>query len=350
MIRLQAPFPWFGGKSRVADVVWRAFGPRVNNYVEPFFGSGAVLLGRPGGAGKIETANDIDGMVCNFWRAVTKDPRTVAEVCDWPVNEIDLHARHRSLVTRKPQLRASLEADPDYYDAQVAGWWVWGICQWIGSGWCRESKTTVEAYSPGRLPHIYWAGQGIHKMRLPDLGNGQGTGGKGVHSAENVKLQAIGNNRGIFGGSAPPCEEWFLALANRLRRVRVCCGDWKRVLGVGTFGKGKKVGGRWPCAVFLDPPYPQEVRDAGLYTEDQVNVWQDAKSWALEHGDDPVLRIALCGYAGDFGEHDGWTEYSWRGSLGYAGQDNDNRERERIWFSPHCLSIHQQESLFRGAS
>ena len=43
---LRAPFPWFGGKSRVAAVVWRAFGD-VPNYVEPFAGSLAVLLGRP---------------------------------------------------------------------------------------------------------------------------------------------------------------------------------------------------------------------------------------------------------------------------------------------------------------
>ena len=40
----KAPFPWFGGKSRVAHIVWDRFG-NVPNYVEPFFGSGAVLLG-----------------------------------------------------------------------------------------------------------------------------------------------------------------------------------------------------------------------------------------------------------------------------------------------------------------
>jgi len=43
---LRAPFPWFGGKSRCAPVVWRALG-NVPNYVEPFFGSGAVLFSRP---------------------------------------------------------------------------------------------------------------------------------------------------------------------------------------------------------------------------------------------------------------------------------------------------------------
>jgi len=38
--------PWFGGKSRAAHLVWAAFGD-VSNYVEPFFGSGAVLLAVP---------------------------------------------------------------------------------------------------------------------------------------------------------------------------------------------------------------------------------------------------------------------------------------------------------------
>lgn len=58
---LKAPFPWFGGKSMVADIVWQRFG-HVPNYIEPFFGSGAVLLGRPHSPG-IETVNDLDCMV-----------------------------------------------------------------------------------------------------------------------------------------------------------------------------------------------------------------------------------------------------------------------------------------------
>lgn len=45
---VRAPFPWFGGKSRAADLVWARFG-NVPNYVEPFAGSLAVLLARPRG-------------------------------------------------------------------------------------------------------------------------------------------------------------------------------------------------------------------------------------------------------------------------------------------------------------
>ena len=46
MLPLKAPFPYFGGKSRAAPLIWEALGD-VPNYVEPFFGSWRVLLGRP---------------------------------------------------------------------------------------------------------------------------------------------------------------------------------------------------------------------------------------------------------------------------------------------------------------
>jgi hypothetical protein len=47
-MKLKSPFPYFGGKSRVAAEVLRRFGD-VKTYVEPFCGSCAVLLARPGG-------------------------------------------------------------------------------------------------------------------------------------------------------------------------------------------------------------------------------------------------------------------------------------------------------------
>jgi len=99
---LQAPFPYFGAKSRPAPLVWEAFGADVPNYIEPFYGSGAVLLGRPGGAGKIETANDLDGHVVNFWRCMALQPDETAKWADWPVSELDLHARHAWLVEQIP--------------------------------------------------------------------------------------------------------------------------------------------------------------------------------------------------------------------------------------------------------
>ena len=100
---MKAPFPYFGGKSTIAADVWKRFGHDVQNYVEPFAGSAAMLLSRPHWTPKrnyIETINDADGQVANFWRAVKHDAEAVAGWADWPVNENDLHARHGWLVGR----------------------------------------------------------------------------------------------------------------------------------------------------------------------------------------------------------------------------------------------------------
>lgn len=132
---LKAPFPWFGGKSRVAHLVWERFG-NVPNYVEPFAGSLAVLLGRPHPP-KTETANDKDCFLSNFWRSVKLSQDETARWCDWPVNEADLQARHGWLV-KQDEFVERMKSEPDYHDPKIAGWWVWGLCSWIGSGWCRE--------------------------------------------------------------------------------------------------------------------------------------------------------------------------------------------------------------------
>ena len=128
--------------------------------------------------------------------------------------------------------------------------------------------------------------------------------------------------------------------------MRVACGDWTRVLGPSVLGKGENVGGRRPCAVFLDPPYGHEVRDPYLYAEDVRGVAARVAEWAREHGDDPDLRIALCGYEGEHEMPSTWTVHAWKAARGYAKEGNENRKRERIWFSPHCLPIDEQPSLF----
>jgi DNA adenine methylase len=150
---LRAPFPYFGGKRRAASLVWEALG-NVANYVEPFAGSAAVLLARPH-VGRCETINDLDGMVANFWRAVRSQPDAVAEACDWPVIEADLHARHLWLIGQRESLTARLIADPDWCDPKAAGWWCWGAAAWIGDGWCSAGKP------PRTLPFFWHSGMGF---------------------------------------------------------------------------------------------------------------------------------------------------------------------------------------------
>jgi DNA adenine methylase len=313
-MQIRAPFPWFGGKSRAASKIWQALGD-VPNYVEPFAGSLAVLLARPHEP-KIETVNDKDGFVANFWRAVQADPEAVAHWADWPVNENDLHARHLWLVERRATLTARLEGDPDYYDAKIAGWWVWGICCWIGRGWC-SGDGPWQRDDEGRLVRL-GGGQGVHRQ-LVHLG----TAGQGVHR----KIVHLGD-AGL--------GEWMAALSDRLRHVRVCCGDWTRVCGPTPTVKQGITG------VLLDPPYltADANRTADVYAVDDGIVAADVRQWAIDHGDDPRLRIVLCGYDGEHAMPDGWVSVAWKAHGGYGLQGNgrgrENAPRERLWLSPHC--------------
>ena len=70
---MKSPFPYFGGKRKVAAEAWAALGD-VDSYAEPFAGSLAVLLERPlWHQGRTETVNDADHYLANFWRALRAD-------------------------------------------------------------------------------------------------------------------------------------------------------------------------------------------------------------------------------------------------------------------------------------
>jgi len=362
---LKAPFPWFGGKSRVASLVWDRFG-NVPNYVEPFAGSLAVLLGRPH-TPRNETVNDKDAYLANFWRALAHDPEALAHWADWPVNETDLHARHRWLVDQS-RFRERTLTDPEFYDPKIAGWWVWGISMWIGSGWCSRPEWTGRTHASrarginGQLndlvrPHLNRGAQGIEALsRAPEQKRPiLKRSGIGVHR-QMPDVSGAGNSsgRGVLAPSKAGTAllGYMEALAGRLRRVRVCCGDWTRVLGP---SPTTNIG---VTAVFLDPPYDMRVvQDKAwsdgaaptdtLYNEHDNDLSRKVATWAIEHGDDRDLRIALCGYEGEYAMPDSWECVMWKSHGGYANQANaggdEHRTRERIWFSPHCL---KQPALF----
>lgn len=301
-MNLEAPFPWFGGKRDVATQVWAALG-NVAHYVEPFFGSGAVLLQRPH-ASNFETVNDMDGLLANFWRAIRADPEAVADHADWPCNEADLHARHLWLVGERERLTERLMGDAEYFDAKAAGWWVWGSCNWIGSGWCS-----------GQGPWVSIEGELKDVRKLPHMSEGRGV------------------NRKLF------ITEWFASIGDRMRDVRVACGDWSRVTGPAVLDAGGGLTG-----IFLDPPYSSEEHSI-KYANGQSDVAQDVLVWCAENGANSSLRIVLAGYAG---EHDsltdiGWRVVPWKARGGYGsqgdGRGRENSTRERLWLSPHCMGV-----------
>jgi DNA adenine methylase len=359
---LRAPFPWFGGKRKIAAEVWSRFG-NVDNYVEPFFGSGAVLLARPQPFRGNETINDFDGLVANCWRSLKLSPELVAEWADNPVNENDLHARHIWLLGELPTLPARLEGSPDWHDPKIAGWWLWGVACWIGSGFCSgKGPWTVEdglLVNGRQLPHLGDNGRGVNR-KLPHLGdNGRGVNRKRPHLGDNgrgVNRQRphLGDNgRGVNrkrphlgdNGRGAALVEWFLALSERLARVRVCCGDWSRVCGPSVTFKHGLTG------VLLDPPYADSAaRTSDLYRCDSESVAHAVRGWAIENGRRDDMRIALCGYEGEHEMPEAWAVHEWNAGQGFGGQAAErsgNGRRERIWFSPACVRpVAAQGSLF----
>ena len=315
--RLEAPFPYFGGKGAIADVVWQSLGD-VKHYIEPFFGSGAVLLNRPGyeSSRHVETVNDADGFVCNVWRSLQFSPDETARWCDWPVNHADLMARKAELIKNESRLLENLVSDDKWHDPVMAGYWIWAASCWIGHGLTR----------PGQRPDISKSGMGVHKLgQRPQLSNA----GMGVQEPYNTNLYT-----------------WFRQLSERLRHVRVVCGDWTRVCGGNWQDKMGDVG------IFFDPPYGEKAtRDVGIYHKDCLQVADRVREWCLERGDKSSYRIVLAGY---YEEHEellkhGWTAHRWKTAGGYAklgkGKGLINRHREALFFSPFCLQTKKQGEL-----
>ncbi|MFA6842986.1 MAG: DNA adenine methylase [Bacilli bacterium] len=295
----KSPFPYFGGKSTISDVVWGRFG-NVKTYIEPFFGSGAVLFARPGDCFSHEIVNDYDGNIANVWRSIQSDPHEVARLCDWPCNHIDLMARRAVLIAEKENLRQSLIDDPEYCNPKLAGYWIWCICNWIGDCMLTESKS----------------------------------------KSKECKRPELGKNKGIMGCDV---QALLIAMQCRLRNVKVVCGDWSRVMG-----------GNWQtnygiCGVFLDPPYTTTER-SDCYDTNSHTVARDVREWCLQNGDNQLFRIALCGYDGEHNELEdsGWSAYKWKPNGGMANQGSldsrgkKNISKETIWFSRNCL----QDDLF----
>ncbi len=300
MTQLKAPFPYMGGKSRVAETVWERFGD-VQHYIEPFAGSLAVLLGRPHDDFSKETVNDKDGFIANFWRALKNDPEQLAERANYPKTENDMHARRKWLASQRDTLTQKLENDPHFYDTKIAGWWVWGMALWPWGGWPDVEKRSI--------------------MDLTSHGMGILTKSR----RDNI-------------------NDVFDTLAERLKHVRVCSGDWSRVVTPSKIADD-------PCAVFLDPPYTDKAeRDNEIYAVDSEDVGYDVLQWCIENGPKENMRIALCGYSGEYELPDNWIEIAWEASGGPRGDgiSSENRLKERIWFSPHCYDPTDIENLFIG--
>jgi len=298
--------------------VWARLGSPAQ-YIEPFCGSAAVLLACPRPAA-LEVVCDGSGFIANFWRAVKHQPAAVAGWADYPVSHIDLGARHGWLMAQRDRIGTEMQ-DPDWPgDAKVAGWWLWGQCCWIGSGWCDWF---------GKIPHAGNAGMGVQAIgQIPHAGNA-GMGVQAIGQIPHASDAGMGADA-LLTSCGRTAWAWLHRIANRLERVRVVHGDWSRCLN-NHFGGDD-------TAVFLDPPYRSYE---ALYGKAGA-VADAVESWAREN---EHLRIALCGHQGDYALA-GWDAVEWsRGRLTYSG--GQTTDSECVWYSPACLpATLTQERLF----
>lgn len=289
------PIPYYGAKEKIAPEIWRRFG-RVDGYIEPFVGTAAVYLSAPFIPRHV-VLNDIDGRIVNALRAVARDALGVARAVDAPVSEVELFARREALMSeRAGGLRERLIADPDYFDAALAGAFMYA-----------QANT---------------AGYRLHDRHGFSLRVAKG-GGAGV-----ARMEFRGGPMELGRRYAALFEE----IAQRLRPAVLLARDWADVVRsdtlLGTVGEGGAVG------VFLDPPYAIDGRRnanglARVYENDDGRVGEVVGEWARRIvRERPQVRVALCAYEGDYDMPEGWREFRWRAKSG---------GKEVVHFSPNCL-------------
>lgn len=77
-VQIKPPFPYFGGKQRIAEQIVAHF-PAHLHYVEPYAGGLSVFLAKP--RSRMETLNDLDGALVTFWRVLRDRPAELLRVC-----------------------------------------------------------------------------------------------------------------------------------------------------------------------------------------------------------------------------------------------------------------------------
>lgn len=130
--RKRLAFGWYGGKFSHLDWLLPLL-PDARQYCEPFGGSAAVLLNRP--PAEVETYNDLDGEVVNFFRALRERKAELVEAigltpfsreefavaCRPPREHVSDFERARRFFIRARQVRSGL--------AQTASLGRWANCR-----------------------------------------------------------------------------------------------------------------------------------------------------------------------------------------------------------------------------
>lgn len=134
---MKAVLHYPGSKKRIASWIIGNMAPH-RSYVEPFFGGGAVLFEKPPAA--VETVNDIDNMVVNFFRVI-QDPERRKEL----VQRLEYTPYSRSVYEW-----ACGEAETEVEKAlffTIRSMQSHGFCMDRKNGWKRDTGSREAAYA-----------------------------------------------------------------------------------------------------------------------------------------------------------------------------------------------------------
>lgn len=158
---IRAPFGYPGGKSRSAKHIL-ALLPRYKTYVEPFGGSGVVLLNRP--TCDLEVFNDRYAGVVAFYRCVQDDTKykLLAEKCD-----LSIMSREEFLLCRDTWQRPHLD------DVERAYRWIY-MSQYSFASLCRNfGRATSGKSNAGKLREkaaiLPWLHERLARVQIENL-------------------------------------------------------------------------------------------------------------------------------------------------------------------------------------
>ena len=106
------PFPWIGGKEKIAPYILQLFPPKLKQYVEPFGGSGAVLLALPPDPNRLDIYNDLDAELVNLFSCIKECSNVLLrELKFLPIHGRKLFEYYRDFVAHKEVYFQNVQAE-----------------------------------------------------------------------------------------------------------------------------------------------------------------------------------------------------------------------------------------------
>jgi site-specific DNA-adenine methylase len=364
-------YTYFGCKKQVIDRVWQAW-DGVNLTCEPFAGTAIVSLSRPDNHSVSQMyLNDADCHISNVLRSVLYDPNEVIYHCAHPRIELDLHMIHDYLASSKPSLRELLGTAIDACDPVMAGLWVWGINNWLGSGWCSDDlilKTPDKVSLDNTDLDEFESHESTPRNKLNDsnklterIATGRQKFTRMNQMTERIATERNKLNHGnqfserIATGrnkinhrnqlterltDSPRYEhisELVYNIYHKLRDAKILYGDFERVLTDSYLEN-------FTAGVFMDPPYPQTesgyASSTGTrYDNNDDETFARALKWFIDHRGNPNYRIIFCCQESNLKGiilPDDIRKEGWSRNGGYSQHNIADRHTEVMLFSPAC--------------